>query len=270
LNKLKSIIFPLGQFQEGFLGIDSFVYSKSKKLWKYLDFPFPDKWSGVDFVDVVERAEHFIGKKMKNIPNVNGNLMFQYKRPEFVDSARAFEWAEWKQPYYRYSLYKKQQELLEYLDRNLSRKIYILYASPAISCLDDLVNVYKQNEIIINTNITQAINLSGHTKNTYISGGKISKGFSKSKEIEGVDLFELLSTLQKQKTIDFSENLINIAEMIENNLNQNEQYGVIFRKLNENIRKFDKFPIHYSLFRMRNFTTLFGVEWAVNIVVNHD
>ncbi|EPL3991176.1 hypothetical protein M2010_002181 [Providencia stuartii] len=40
LDRKTSIYFPLGQVQEGILGLDSVARSNSRRLWKTLGYPF--------------------------------------------------------------------------------------------------------------------------------------------------------------------------------------------------------------------------------------
>src|SRR5258705_611300 len=117
LDSKTSVYFPLGQVQEGFLGFDVNAMSRNRRLWRLLGHPFwffPD-FPGVQLREIADEMERFLRVHINELPRMKTNLLFQYKRPEYIKSALGTEWKHWKNPYYRYDIYMPQQNLLSHI-----------------------------------------------------------------------------------------------------------------------------------------------------------
>ncbi len=156
LDNKSSIYFPLGQVQEGVIGADSVSYSTHRRLWQKLGYPwfrFHSPFSGVDFKEMACEMEHFLTETVDNIPPIKVNLLFQYKRAEYLKLTTSKQWSSWTQPYYRYSINQEQQKLLDNLESKFGTQVLILYAAPAaVKNIDELVELKRKNKIIDNTN----------------------------------------------------------------------------------------------------------------------
>lgn len=188
LDQKTSIYFPLGQVQEGILGLDSVAHSRSRSLWRLLGYPFwrSPPFSGVNVQDIAEEMERHLGAEVHNVPAMKVNLLFQYKRPDFIIRASGAEWSLWNQQYFRYSLYDEQHALLSHIDATFGRDAIVLYAAPAARDVNDLINFKKKGVIIENTNFRRAYELNGHRRNTYIAAAGSGDSLLNSGSRDGV------------------------------------------------------------------------------------
>ena len=115
LDRRSRIFFPPGQVQEGLLGFDSSADSRNRFLWRRLGYPFWffPHFSGVKLREVAIDLERWLNMVIDDIPQIRANLIFQYKKPEFMITANSKEWQYWNEPYYRYNLYQIQKHLKE-------------------------------------------------------------------------------------------------------------------------------------------------------------
>lgn len=173
LDQRTSIYFPFGQVQEGSIGADSAAQSRSHWLWRKLGFPFwfRPRFSGVDLREVADEMEQHLQHEIRNIPSIKTNLLFQYKRPEVITTANGSEWSHWQRKYFRYGIYAEQQALLMHLNSKFGSQALILYASPALVDVNELVNAKLARTIIEDTNFCSVTRLQGHHRNTYIRAG---------------------------------------------------------------------------------------------------
>jgi hypothetical protein len=176
LARQTDIYFPLGQVQEGNLGFDSSALSSNIRLWRRLGHPFWffPPYAGIDLREIADEMEHFLGMTLDNIPSIKTNLLFQYKKPTFITIALGSEWKHWNQPYYRYDIYKEQQDLLMHIDNKFRTEVFIVYASPALHDINDLVTAHLSRQIINISNFRKASELNTHHRNTYIQSGTFS------------------------------------------------------------------------------------------------
>ena len=177
LDRKSSLYFPLGQVQEGVLGVDSVAHSRSWRLWRKLGYPFwlSPPFTGVELQHIAEEMERHLGVEVKNIPAMKVNALFQYKRPQYITMASGAEWHLWHRKYFRYDLYVEQHALLSHIEATFGSDAIVLYAAPAVEDVSDLVRLKKKNAIIANTNFRRASELNGHHRNTYIKAGTYSQ-----------------------------------------------------------------------------------------------
>lgn len=214
LDRRTSIYFPFGQVQEGGIGADASGYSRNRWLWRHLGYPyfFRVPFEGADLREVANEMERHLGQEIKNIPRMRINLLFQYKRPEFIISKLGSEWLHWNQKYFRYDIYQEQQELLEHIVSKFGGKALVLYASPALENVNDLVDAKQRRCLIENTNFRPAADLRGHHRNTYIKAGTHSIACSEPERLEQFDLLAHLEQLENNNSNDNSELIITFAK----------------------------------------------------------
>ena len=128
LDRCSEIFFPLGQVQEGFLGFDSSANSRNRRLWRSIGFPFwfHPPFAGIELREIAREMEFYLERSIVSIPRMKANLLFQYKRPEYIKTSTGKEWSYWNQPYFRYDIYQKQQELLNEIDSKFGDRVLII------------------------------------------------------------------------------------------------------------------------------------------------
>ena len=217
LDSRSSIYFPLGQMQEGVLGLDSAANSKNRRLWRKFGYPFWffPPFVGVDLKEIADEMEKIIGKVVRNIPKMKVNLLFQYKRPEYIASKLGKEWRYWNTPYFRYDLYQEQHNLLIKLESSFGRQALILYAAPAIKKIDELVKLKKHQKIIENSNFKKASELTNHDTNTYLRAGTYSIACSEPEKIENMNLLSLLESQEQYHDLENKGFIINASKRTE-------------------------------------------------------
>lgn len=272
LNSISRIYFPIGQVQEGCLGFDSSSYSRSRKLWKYFGHPF--LWGipfvGCDLYEIAEEMEKYLGVHINNLPQIKVNLLFQYKKPEYIASSLGKEWEFWKTAYYRYDIYEEQQELLMNINATLGSKVCLLYAAPAIHDVNDLVKAHKAKNIIKLSNFKKIEDLDCHHRNTYVKSGTYSIACSEPEKSENFDLIRYMSEdfTDGNNNRDFTDNsdlLIGFKNKITSIVYENKFYGESFRLLNKEIDRFEEFDILHSMLVMNNFKQLLGTQWILKL-----
>lgn len=264
LDKMSSFYFPPGQVVEGALGFDVSAQSKNGKLWKILGHPyFP--FHGANLQDVARTLNRNIGHIIDSIPNVKANLFIQYKKPEYITRPNGREWGSWGQKYFRYSINMDQQRVLESIDRNFGDRALVIYAAPAISSLNDLIQCKINGKIIDNSNFQKAIRLTGHSRNTYIQSGTHSKAFSEPKEIEKINLISEIESIEPTDATEASKFIQDTSATIIEILKKNAPYNAAFIRLMEEYRELQEFKILYSHLVMKCFREITGIQWLVSI-----
>jgi hypothetical protein len=270
LDRSSNVYFPLGQVQEGGLGFDSTAFSTNRRLWRLLGHPylFHLPFKGVDFKDLAHEMETIIGYELDNIPEMKTNLFFQYKRPDFIKSSRAGEWTFWRQPYYRYNIYREQQILLEHIHNTFTSQLLVLYAAPAIKDVNHLVNLHANRQIIASSNFTRAIDLSGHHRNSYIRSGTDSYASSEPTKISSIDLLKEIGEkikeakiAEKGKNREFYKGFV--IKMI-STINEFPFLSGSFQKLNEPLNSIKEFELFYYSMTMHNLRQLTGNQWIIS------
>lgn len=264
LASVSSVHFPLGQKQEGIIGADSVAYTNSRRLWGMIGFPwfwFYPPFDGLDLELIASEMEKHTKSNIQNIPKIKTNLLIQYKRTEYLHFHMCREWKYWKQPYFRYEIYQKQQRLLDHINSQFSDKVLTLYAAPAVTNIDELVALSIKKQIIKNTNFQKASKLTGHHINTFIKAGNQSMAFSEPEILNNVDLLETLNTMQGE---DFTiESFVSFTSKISTIMEEKSEYKKSFNLLMEQYVSLKKYEIFYGLMQMKVFRELTGIQWMV-------
>jgi hypothetical protein len=132
LDRRSEIFFPLGQVQEGSLGFDASAFSNNRQLWRRLGHPFWffHPFRGAPLQEIADEMEHVLQHEIENVPKMKANVLFQYKKPEYIKQSNGSEWYLWNRSYYRYDIYQEQQELLMHIHRKFKGSILLIYAAP--------------------------------------------------------------------------------------------------------------------------------------------
>lgn len=269
LGQQTDILFPLGQVQEGSLGFDSSAMTRNRHLWKRLGYPFwfSHPFRGIELSEISHEMEHFLQVTLDNIPQIKANLLFQYKKPEYITVDSGREWSHWKEPYYRYDIYKEQQDLLMHINNHFGDKVFIVYASPALHDVNDLVNAHLNRQIINISNFRKASELNGHRRNTYTKAGRGSVACSKPEKFDNFDLLKEINELTYERTLNENNRyfVINFSKQLSNVIYENKYYSESYRKLNEQYSKFTRYELLYSHLTLYNFRQLTGIQWLIKL-----
>jgi hypothetical protein len=267
LDHRANVYFPFGQVQEGGIGADAASYSRNRWLWRRLGHRYflHPPFKGVDLRDIAEEMEIYICHEIKNIPSLKANLLFQYKRPHLITNKRGSEWHHWNQKYFKYDIDQYQQTLLAHLDSKFGNQALVLYASPALEDVNDLVGAKIRGKIIENTNFRKAAELTGHQRNTYIKAGTHSIACS---EPERHETFDLLDTLRKMEGIQSekkSDWILNFSEEVRLAATKNSFLGAAYEKLLDPIIKAcnGQYPLFFAISIMRVFREVYGTQWVL-------
>ncbi|TSB47506.1 hypothetical protein [Alkalicoccobacillus porphyridii] len=268
LDNRSKIYFPPGQYQEGFLGFDSSAFTEDIELWRYLGHPWLPNlpFEGIKLRRIADEMEHFLSIKIRNMPSISVNLLFQYKKPEYITTSLGKEWNKWSQPYYRYEIYREQQELLMNIHSKLGDRVLVIYASPALLSNDELVNAHMNRKIIEFSNFRKASELNTHHRNTYIKAGNYSIACSDPEFLDNFDLINEINNFKRSKT-DMDLNNIDIINNFRNSLieliNKDLYISNSFNKLNEKISEFQNHELLYTFLVLKNFRLLTGMQWVI-------
>jgi hypothetical protein len=255
--------------QEGTLGFDSSAFSTNRNLWRRLGFPFwfTPHFRGLELREIADEMEHFLGVAIDDLPRMKANLLFQYKRPEYIKLSSGKEWLHWNQPYFRYDIYEEQQDLLMQIHQQFGDRILALYAAPALHDVNTLVTKKMSRQIIESSNFQQCFKLDGHHRNTYVQAGTHSVACSEPEQLEKFDLLGRLENLanngnedqnNKQFIINFRKQLISLTY-------ENQIFGYSLRSLNESLPQIGRYELFYSFLVMSNFKQLTGIQWLVKL-----
>lgn len=268
LDSTSSMYFPLGQVQEGVLGMDSVAHSNDTSLWRNIGYPSLHNRSGENLKVIAEEMERHLNTNVNNIPLLKINLIFQYKRPEYMKTAHARQWSLWGDKYYRYKVYGKQQELLLHIERFLGNKALVLYASPAIHTLNNLIHLKTKNKIIESSNFKKASDLENHHYNTYTKSGAHSIACSEPEKIENFDLMSYLKEIAgvqegvaKENTN--SEFIKDFTENIEAIILKNKKYNFAYTMLLREYGDLKNTPLLYNLIKMKIIREISGIQWLI-------
>jgi hypothetical protein len=269
LARQTDILFPLGQVQEGSLGFDSSAMTRNRRLWRRLGHPFWffPPFHGIDLREIADEMEHFLKITLDNIPRIKANLLFQYKKPEYITMYLGREWSNWNEPYYRYDIYRQQQDLLMHIDHHFGNKVFIVYASPALHDINDLVTAYTSGQIINISNFRKASELNGHHRNTYTQAGRHSIACSEPEKFDNFDLLKEINELTYDRNTDENNRsfVINFSKQISSVIYEDKYYSESYRKLNEQFSKFTQYELLYSHLTLHNFNQLTGTQWLLKL-----
>lgn len=261
LDQKSSIYFPFGQVQEGGIGADCAAMSRDTYLWNIFN---SELYYGKDLDEISRFMNECIENKIKHIPSITVNILFQYKRPEFITTANGKEWHHWKKNYFRYSIYKEQQSLLEKIYNEFGKDVLILYASPAIYDRNDLVSAKIGKKIIESTNFCRADHLKGHNHNTYTKAGNICYACSEPEEIPS---FNLIENLQEFKTQDskpitiISKFTSELRSIVEKDPYLGESYRLLLQPYKD--LGLEEFNFLFGNITMNILKQLTGIQWII-------
>ena len=269
-----SNLFPPGQFLENSLGFDVALYSCNRRFWKYFYKHLYWGWKRYFYYffvrfpyihpDDIKYLEELFKDYLDYIPKIKFNLFIQYKRPEHMKTKRSLEWEHWNHPYYRYQIIQHQQELLEKLAQNIDESsALVIYASPAFHTQKEFWENVQNKTIIDNSNYCEAERLSGHSRYTYINGGRYGIALSEPEEIKNINLEESIYELREQSKYEGNiSTIINLAKQVEDSIKESD-YGKYYSMLlesNELFRDFEEYRIFSSLVKLSLFSQITGVE----------
>lgn len=270
LDQKASIYFPFGQVQEGIVGLDSVAHSKNWWLWRKLGFPFWlwPQFSGVKLQDIAKEMEHYLDKEVHHIPPMKVNLLFQYKRPQFITMALEAEWSLWNQKYFRYDLCPKQHTLLSHIETTFGQDAIVLYAAPAVEDISELVRLKKKSAIIDNTNFRRASELDGHHRNTYIKAGIYSQACSEPQQINNFRLLELIEGFESPAQRENAQFLVEFAKHITTTLKEIQGIHYLRTAFEDRLSEFQDlelghFRLLFAMLTMSAFREITGIQWVI-------
>ncbi|MFZ3173399.1 MAG: hypothetical protein WA146_00765 [Thiobacillus sp.] len=262
LDQKTSIYFPLGQVQEGTIGLDSAAHSQSKRLWKILGYPIP---SGLDLREIADEMEVYLGQVVKNIPSMKVNLLFQYKRPEFITRSSGKEWDLWNCKYFRYDLYAEQHELLAHIEATFGNDAIVLYAAPTVEDVNELVKLKIKGAIISNSNFRRARELNGHHRNTYIEAGTYSQACSAPERLPNFNLLELIEAAEPLQRLENRQVLVDFAEGVRTSMKQSTYLRSAFDSRLSEFQGLTRYQLLYAVLSMSIFREITGTQWIVTL-----
>lgn len=264
LDRRSSFFFPLGQAEEGILGFDAGAFSNSRSLFWGLGYPFffRNIYRGATVRELAEEMNSDIEDFLNECDKIRVNLLFQYKRSDYLIESNAREWNSWNCPYYRYSISARQQNLLMRLHQRFNNEVLILYAAPAFHTYAELLSNYQSRSIISNSNFREAFELDNHRRNTFTSSGNYSIAFSNPERFENFDLFQRIQEFQPSEQRSNKEIINEFVQTVEDVMNHDEQYGPIFKELNSALEGMSQRLLR-NFFVMINFKFLTDVQWVV-------
>lgn len=202
----RPILYPAGQVLKYVIGIDSAVQSRNNdfwNLWKNRRWSFFQWWRLGLYMEpwVWDRLED----RINMFPKFKVNIFLQYKRPEFMVTSSSKEWDYWNSAYYRFDIDSYQQNILYNLEQRTLDDAIVVYACPAFSERQKLLQYGEQRQIIKNSNFVEPHNLHNKQRYTFVSAGKTGIACSQPLQIEGIDILKELD----EKMFESSENLSN-------------------------------------------------------------
>jgi hypothetical protein len=265
LGRQTDILFPLGQVQEGSLGFDCSAMSRNRGLWRTLGLFQP--FLGINLRKIADKMEHYLRNTLVVIPKIKANLLFQYKKPEYITRRSGSEWSYWNKPYYRYDIYGQQQDLLMHIDNHFGNRVFIVYASPALHDINDLVTAYTNGQIINISNFRKVSELDGHHRNTYTQSGRHSIACSGPEKFDNFDLLKEINELTCDRNTDEDNRsfVINFSKQLSNVIYEDKYYSESYRKLNEQFSEFKQYELLYSHLTLHNFNQLTGTQWLMKL-----
>lgn len=267
LDSKCAIYFPFGQVQEGGMGADAGALSRNRRLWRKLGYGFwlfPEH-SGIPLKEIAGEMEHVAERAIRNIPNISVNLLFQYKRPDFISNPSAAEWHLWNKDYFRYEIYESQQKLLENIHARFGKQVLAIYASPAIRSVDELVSAKINGRIIDSTNFRPAIDLKDHHKNTYCGPGTHSIACSDPERMEIFNLLEAIASRKENRQDDPHRLIVEFSSGVRSLALEMPELG---RAYSETLKQYDEsgfegYPLVKAMLSMSVLRELTGLQWLL-------
>mgnify|MGYP000615868051 CR=1 FL=1 len=128
-------------------------------------------------------------------PNYNFNFFVQYKRPDFVYGNNSGQRSYWSSPYYRYTINKKQNRLLEKLQSVCGRSAIITYACPSFHTKESLWNAHQNLKIVGKSNFANPTKLATHDHYTFTKPGNRGYAHSEPEEIISPNIYEQVTSI---------------------------------------------------------------------------
>jgi hypothetical protein len=218
--------------------------------------------------DIAKEMERYLGKEVHNIPAMKVNLLFQYKRPEFITMSSGAEWHLWKSKYFRYSLYAEQHALLSHIEATFGQDTIVLYAAPAVKDVSDLVKLKMAGTIIDNTNYRRASELNGHHRNTYIKAGTYSQACSEPERIENFSLIKLIENAEPKAQLENGKFLVEFAKRINSSMLEAKGIGYLRTAFVDRMSQFkdyelERFSLFFAILTMSVFREITGCQWII-------
>ena len=273
VTKYNCIFYPPGQVQEGVLGIDNAVLFPGP-LGIFLTGKHFAK--GVDLRKTAEKMERKLSESVGKVPKMMCNIFFQYKKPEYMTTEKAREWRHWGEPYYRYSIDDKQFERLLALQGICNKDAKVIYAAPALRCLDDLSNSFLNKTVIKDSNfqtVTKLKSQQRHCRNTYTHAGKISIACSEPEIVENFDLDSFLGEYESKHkhgdinasygSLKHNTDFIKGAASVTDKVLEEGYTKNTYLHWREEYEAFREYPLFHSMATMYMHRTLTGTQWMI-------
>ena len=156
IGRETKLTFAPGQVEEKQLGFD-FGCALTPEAWKrcfdkVVEVADGDLGQGASG-EVIEKALELLQHTM---PPFNMNLFIQFKRSDYMPSARCREFGYWKKPYFRYGIAKDQLATLIALAEGCGELAHVVYAAPVFHKREDLFAAQLAGQVIARSNVVEA------------------------------------------------------------------------------------------------------------------
>lgn len=260
-----------GQVFEGKFGIDAAIEAENPIFWDlfgYYDIP-----KGVVLNDL---RWGFMWRKLgkkRRLPTFNTNLLIQAKRP--IPLSRASSQLKsygFKSKHWRFEITEHQQEILEKVSHNLSRKALVIYAAPAFHTLDELYNHTEAQTVVENSSFVKVDRLRNHKHWSYHQAGTSGIAHSEPEFIEDIPLYSMIERLAEESVEENQsayENLRYLHEVAVEACQEIQAHNPIakyYLRLHGRLMRLDELyeveeSIHYSSFNL--FCHVVKLKWLV-------
>jgi hypothetical protein len=227
-------IFSPTQNQEKVLGIDSALHSGNDNFWRILN----PNWLTSPSVPIGTKISQRDWKwargipTIENLPKIRANVFLQYKIPEHISSNLGKEYSSWNSPYFRYDIVSHQNNALKILEKHTSHSAVVVYASPAFSTYDQLIDFGINCSLVSNSNFTKPSFIQNHRRYSYVDSGSGGCVHSKSTKIPKLDLKnEIINLANSSKNTDEVISLKLLSSQIDKTVSEyDEGYGKEYDK----------------------------------------
>lgn len=163
-------------------------------IWQILNHPRP---KGVRLLPSHWAATH--SPPANRLPEHPISMMLQYKRPEYLNGARAAQWNYWRVPYYRFQRTDEQHRVLRRLDRSLEGVAVVRYAAPAFWKFSHLEAAVLTRQVLQRTGFVRPIDLKHHQVWTYVEPGTAGRANPTGRRLLFADFDQLWAALTQQE-----------------------------------------------------------------------
>ena len=155
--------------------------------------------------------------------------------------------------------------MLATLDAKFGRKALVLYASPALEDVNDLVSAKMKGDLIENTNFRRASELTGHHRNTYVRSGTHSFACSEPESIENFNLLQLIEQQRPIENQEVGEVIFAFMQGVRASVAESEFFGKAYRTLMQPYveAKVEEFPYFFLIASMSALREITGIQWLV-------